>query len=128
MKIVVTGGNEYAKYLIGLLSDARHKVMIIDKDQDFCERVCGVCDVDATLGDPCQEDILREAGIRNYDVIMALGQEDTDNFEICQMCKKVFGIQKAICMVRNPRNVEVFEQLGIDRVMNVPRRLAEMLE
>lgn len=127
MKIVVTGGNECAEFVVGMLSGNKHKVMVIDRDKAFCERVCGAYDVEATLGDPCQEEILKEAGIRNYDVIAALGQEDTDNFEICQMCRKVFGIQKTVCFVRNPRNVEVFEQLGMDQVINVPRLVAAMI-
>lgn len=128
MRIAVTGGNEYADFLMGMLADGRHKVMVIDKDKDFCERVCGAYDVEATLGNPCREEILREAGIRDFDVVVALGQEDTDNFEICQMCKKMFGVRKAVCMVRNPRNVEVFTQLGIDKVMNVPHLIADMIQ
>lgn len=127
MRIAVTGGNEYADFLMGMLAGGRHKVMVIDKDKEFCERVCGAYDVEATLGNPCQEEVLREAGIRDFDVVVALGQEDTDNFEICQMCKKMFGVRKAVCMVKNPRNVEVFAQLGIDQVMNVPRLIADMI-
>ena len=49
--------------------------------------------MNAVLGDPCRQFILEEAGIRNYDVILALGREDTDNFEICQMGRKVLGIK-----------------------------------
>lgn len=127
MRIAVAGSGEYVDFLIRLLSDSRHKVTVIDQDKEFCERICAAYDVDATLGNPCREEILREAGIRNFDVIVALGPEDTDNFEICQMGKKAFGIHRSVCAVKNPRNVEVFEQLGIDRVMNVPRLIAEMI-
>lgn len=84
-------------------------------------------DADVVCGDPCQESILREAGIRDYDVIAALGQKDADNLEICQMAKKVLGMKKAICLVRNPRNVELFEKLGIDTVVNIPRILENFI-
>lgn len=127
MKIAVTGGNEYTEFLAGILTAGRNKVSVIDKDKSFCERICAAYEVNAVMGDPCQECVLAESGIRNYDVIVALGQEDTDNFEICQMGKKVFGIRKAVCLVRNPRNVELFEKLGIDQVVNVPGMIAGML-
>ena len=105
MRIAVTGGNEYTEFFLGILAAGKNRVTVIDRDKEFCERVCGAYDVDAILGDPCQECVLEEAGIRNFDVIVALGPEDTDNFEICQMGKKIFGIRKTLCLVRNPRNV-----------------------
>ena len=121
MKIAVAGSSDYAKILVGLLAARNHKVTVIDKDKEFCEHV------NAVLGDPCRQFILEEAGIRNYDVILALGREDTDNFEICQMCRKVFGVRKAVCVVKNPRNVEVFRQLGMDMVINIPEMIADMI-
>ena len=64
---------------------------MIDPDKAFCEHLCASYNVNAVLGDPCRQFILEEAGIRNFDVILALGREDTDNFEICQMGRKVLG-------------------------------------
>ena len=127
MKIAVTGGSDYADILIGLLTARNHKVTVIDKDKEFCERMCASYDVKAILGNPCQEDVLADAGLKDFDKVAAIGQEDTDNFEICQMCKKVFGIKKAVCVVKNPRNVEVFGQLGMDLVINIPSMIADMI-
>ena len=127
MKIAVTGGNEYTDFLLGILAAGKNRITVIDRDQVFCERVCSAYDVEAIFGDPCEVGVLKDAGIRNFDVIVAMGQEDTDNFEICQMGKKVFGIQRAVCLVRNPRNVELFERLGIDQAVNVSVMIAEML-
>lgn len=127
MKIAITGGNEYTDFLVGMLSARKYKVTVIDQDKDFCEHLCGEYKVNAILGNPCQEAVLGEAGIRGFDVVVAMGQEDTDNFEICQMCKKVFGVSRAVCLVRNPRNVELFGELGIDQVVNVPGIVAGMI-
>ena len=127
MRIAVTGGNEYTELFLGILAAGKNRVTVIDRDKEFCERVCGAYDVDAILGDPCQECVLEEAGIRNFDVIVALGPEDTDNFEICQMGKKIFGIRKTLCLVKNPRNVELFEKLGVDQAVNIPVIIAGML-
>lgn len=79
MKIAVALGGEYADFLIGLLMEKKYKVTVIDPDKAFCEHLCASYNVNAVLGDPCRQFILEEAGIRNYDVILALGREDTDN-------------------------------------------------
>ena len=127
MKIAVAGSSDYAKILVGLLAARNHKVTVIDKDKEFCEHVCASYDVKAILGNPCQEDVLADAGLMDFDMIAAIGTEDTDNFEICQMCRKVFGVRKAVCVVKNPRNVEVFRQLGMDMVINIPEMIADMI-
>ena len=127
MKIAVAGSSDYAKILVGLLAARNHKVTVIDKDKEFCEHVCASYDVKAILGNPCQEDVLADAGLKDFDMIAAIGTEDTDNFEICQMCRKVFGVRKAVCVVKNPRTVEVFRQLGMDMVINIPEMIADMI-
>ena len=43
------------------------------------------------------------------------------------MGKKIFGIRKTLCLVRNPRNVELFEKLGVDQAVNIPVIIAGML-
>ena len=127
MKIAVAGSSDYAKILVGLLAARNHKVTVIDKDKEFCEHVCASYDVKAILGNPCQENVLADAGLKDFDMIAAIGAEDTDNFEICQMCRKVFGVRKAVCVVKNLRNVEVFRQLGMDMVINIPEMIADMI-
>ena len=127
MKIAVAGSSDYAKILVGLLAARNHKVTVIDKDKEFCEHVCASYDVKAILGNPCQENVLADAGLKDFDMIAAIGAEDTDNFEICQMCRKVFGVRKAVGVVKNPRNVEVFRQLGMDMVINIPEMIADMI-
>lgn len=127
MRIAVTGGREYADFLIRILLEKNHKVTVIEPDEAFCEHLASVYDVNVVLGDPCREFILKEAGIRNYDVIMALGSTDADNLEICQMGKKALGIARAVCLVNNPRNTEVFRELGMDQVVNIPMVLADSI-
>ena len=127
MKIAVALGGEYADFLIGLLMEKKYKVTVIDPDKAFCEHLCASYNVNAVLGDPCRQFILEEAGIRNYDVILALGREDTDNFEICQMGRKVLGIKRSVCLVHNPRNAALFEELGVDRAVNLPMILAQAI-
>lgn len=124
MKIAVTGGRIYGEFLIGILTERKHKVTVIEPDEAICEQLSAAYDINVVRGDPCREFIMKEAEIRGYDVIMALGETDADNFEICQMGKKSLDIKKTVCLVNNPGNVDVFKELGIDYVVNVPVILA----
>ena len=109
MKIAVALGGEYADFLIGLLMEKKYKVTVIDPDKAFCEHLCASYNVNAVLGDPCRQFILEEAGIRNYDVILVL------------------GIKRSVCLVHNPRNAALFEELGVDRAVNLPMILAQAI-
>ena len=105
MKIAVALGGEYADFLIGLLMEKKYKVTVIDPDKAFCEHLCASYNVNAVLGDPCRQFILEEAG----------------------MGRKVLGIKRSVCLVHNPRNAALFEELGVDRAVNLPMILAQAI-
>ena len=69
-----------------------------------------------------------EAGVKGYDILIALREKDADNLEICQMAKRLFAIKKTVCTVRNPKNVEIFEMLGVDRAISATYMLAHYIE
>ena len=60
--------------------------------------------------------------------MIALREKDADNLEICQMAKRLFAIKKTVCTVRNPKNVEIFEMLGVDRAISATYMLAHYIE
>lgn len=129
MKIVVAGGRDEADFLIGLLLLGKHKLIAINYDRNYCEHLAMVHEhVSVIYGDPCKEYVMEDAGVRGYDVVIALRDRDADNLEICQMAKRLFGIKKTVCSVRNPKNVEIFELLGVDRAISATYMLAHYIE
>lgn len=128
MKIVVAGGRNEADFLIGMLKIGKHKLIVINEDRSYCEHLSTVHDIPVIFGDPCKEYVLEEAGIRNYDVIISLGERDADNLAVCQMAKRLFAVKKTVCTVNNPKNVELFETLGVDQVISAAYMLAHFIE
>lgn len=128
MKIVVAGGRNEADFLIGLLLLGKHKLIVINEDQMYCERLSAIHNIPVIFGDPCKEYVLEEAELKGYDVMIALGDKDADNLAVCQMAKRLFSIKKTVCTVSNPKNVEVFEILGVDRVISSTYMLAHFIE
>lgn len=129
MKIIVAGGREEADFLIGLLLMKKHKLMAVNGDMEWCEHLAVVHDsISVIYGDPCKEIVMEEAGIRGFDIVIALQEKDADNLEICQMAKRLFDVEKTVCTVKNPKNVEIFQLLGIDRAINVACMAASYIE
>lgn len=129
MKIVVAGGRDEADFLIGLLLMGKHKLTAVNGDRDCCEHLVSVHDnLTVIYGDPCKEYVMEDAGIRSFDIVIALREKDADNLEICQMAKRLFAVKKTVCTVRNPKNVEIFELLGVDRAISATYMLAHYIE
>lgn len=129
MKIVVAGGRDEADFLIGLLMLGKHKLIAVNGDRSYCEHLAAAHDdISVMFGDPCKEYVMEDAGIRGFDIVIALREGDADNLEICQMCKRLFAVKKTVCSVRNPKNVEIFELLGVDRAISATYMLAHYIE
>ncbi len=128
MKIVVAGGREEADFLIGSLLSKKNKVKVINEDKNYSKYLAEKHNISVLNGDSSKEYILEDSDIFNYDVLIALTNNDADNFVTCQIAKKKFNIKKVVCTVTNPINVEVFEKLGINTVISSTYSVAKLLE
>lgn len=128
MKIVIAGGDSKADFIIKLLRDDRHKVVAINEEKSYCEYLATVHNIPIIHGDPCKKHILDNADIKDFDVMIALKEEDADNLEICQMAKKIYNIKKTVCVVSNPHNVEIFKELGVNSPISATYVVANLIE
>ena len=128
MKIVVAGGRQKADFLIGSLLNKNHKLIVINDDLNYCEYLAQNHQMPIVFGEPCKQYVLDEAKINGYDVIIALKPDDADNLEICQSAKRLYGIKKAVCIVSNPKNVDVFKKLGVNTVISATYTIANIIE
>ena len=53
---------------------------------------------------------------------------DPTNLVICQLTKKVYGVDKVFSSVNNPKNVDVFKQLGIDIAISATYLITKVIE
>lgn len=126
MRVVIAGGGEQAQFLVGLLLEKKYKLTVVNADLECCERIAAAFDrVNVIHGDPRREVILDEAGVKGADMVVSLLDKDADNLEVCQMAKRLLEVKKTACTVANPKNVEIFRLLGVDRVVNMACTLAE---
>lgn len=79
-------------------------------------------------GDGTDINLLSEAGAQHADVFIAVTGQDQDNLIACQLAKRNFHVRRTIARVNNPKNIAVFEKLGVDISVSSTSIIAEMIE
>lgn len=127
MKIVIAGGKHEADFVIKALKEEHHHLIVINQDRAFAEYISTSNDVPVFPGDPTKGYCLSDAEAQGADVLLALGNSDTDNYITCITAKRLFNIKKTVAKVRNPKNVEIFKKLGVDSVISSTYLLAQTI-
>lgn len=128
MRIAVAGGREEADFLIGSLLNKKHKVKVINDDVIYSKYLAEKYNITVLKGDSTKEYILEDADISDYDVLIALTNDDADNFVTCLLAKNNFNIKRVVCTVNNPTNVEIFKKLGVNNVISSTYSVAKLIE
>jgi len=127
MKIVIAGGKHEADFIVSKLKKEHHQLIVINQDRDFATYISANNNIDVFPGDPTKAYTLSDAEAKQADVLLALSDNDTDNYITCITAKKLFNIKKTVAKVKNPKNVELFKRLGIDSVISSTYLLAQTI-
>jgi trk system potassium uptake protein TrkA len=128
MRIIIAGGRVEADFVINALVKSHHTLTIINPDLSYAEYLSTKYDVAVFAGDPTKIYVLEDAEIYKSDIFLALSDDDTDNYTMCLAAKNLFKVERVIATVKNPNNVFVFKELGIDRVINATNLLVMNIE
>lgn len=128
MRVAIVGGRSRTDYLMATLAETAEEVVAINNDRAFCEYLASRHDSTVVWGDGTKREILEDAGIAGFDVIVALTGYDADNLAICQVASHFLGIRRQLCIVANPENVGVFRQLGVTAAISGTATLAKAIQ
>ncbi len=127
MYVVIVGGGRIGRHIARDLTEKGHEVTVIERVANRCEQLVASVDVLVIEGDACDVSYLEQAHTDRADVFVATTHEDDDNLVACQLAKIEFGVSRAISRVNTPKNVEIFDTLGIEPVSST-KLLSELLE
>ena len=127
MKVVIAGGDSQAEFIISMFKGKSNELIVINPSREVAETLAKRCRVSVTTGAPWRKFVLEEAGVYDADVFISLCEEDTDNYASCIMAKNVFAAKKTICVVNNPKNVDLYKRLGLDSVISSTYLLAQSI-
>lgn len=101
---------------VSLLEQGYH-VTVINADYEDCLKLAEIKGLTVIHGDGTKPHILDEADAANCDIAIALTSKDADNLVACQVCKKMYGVDKTVSLVGDPNKREFFSLMGVDSVV-----------
>ncbi len=128
MYIIVAGGGKIGYYLIKTLLSYKHKVSVIEPQVELCEKLANELHIPTFNGDATDLDILSQVEVAKADTFIAVTGKDEDNLIACQLAKRNFGVRRTIARVNNPKNIDVFQKLGVDLAVSSTSVIAELIE
>lgn len=129
MRIFIVGGGKLAYYLIKTLTPYKHDITIIELEKEACERIAtDFDDVKVFNGDGTSIHMLMGVDCDDADFYIAVTGKDENNLVGCEIAKKRFRVKTTVARVNNPKNAEMFNRLGIDRVYSSTQILADIIE
>ena len=121
MKIIIVGCGKVGRTITEELSKENHDVTVIDTDITAIHDVTNNFDVMGVVGDGVSYSVLKEAGVDEADLLIAVTTSDEQNLLCCLFAKKA-GNCCTIARVRNPiYNNEINfikKELGLSMVIN----------
>ena len=118
MYIVIVGCSEAGYYLARALVTSGHEVAVVERDRDRHQFLTETLGIVTLLGDGADVETLEKAGAGRADVVVALTGVDATNLVICQTVQHRFRTPRTMTLVKDPKNEPVFEELGVDVVVN----------
>ena len=128
MYVIIVGAGKVGYYLSKALVQEGQEVLIIEKDRKTAELLAEKLGEMVVYGDGCEIRTMTEVGMGRANVVVAVTGDDEDNLVICQMAKQKFGVQRTIARVNDPKNEELFRELGIDQTVSSTRIILNLLE
>lgn len=127
MKIIIAGAGEVGMYLAKMLANEHHEIVVMDTNPERLEDVSTHFDLLTVQGSATSFETLKDAGIKNADLFIAVTHELEVNITACILGKKL-GAKRTIARVDNreyllPINKAHFISLGIDSLV-YPQMLA----
>lgn len=128
MYVIVVGAGKVGYHLAKTLIAEGHEVLLLEKDRKTVETLTDELGELIVHGDGCEIRTMSEVGMGRANVVVAVTGDDEDNLIICQMAKRKFGVPRTIARVNDPKNEELFKELGIDQTVSSTRIIFNLLE
>ena len=123
MKIIIIGAGEVGYNLAKKLSKEGHDVVVVDHNPEKVREIHDSLDVGALLGKGSSPGVLKQAGMEEAELVIAVTDSDEINMVACLIAGTQSKIPKRIARIRNAEytlETRIFdeEHLDIDLCIN----------
>jgi len=118
MKIIIAGAGEVGTHLAKLLARENFDIMLLDEDPTKLKDLEASYDLMTYAGSPTSINALKEAGIVDTDLFVAVTPLESVNMTACMLATNL-GAKRTLARIDNyeyllPENKKFFEKLGVN--------------
>lgn len=122
MKIIIAGAYAIGTHLAKLLSRNDQDTVLIDDDAERLASISGDYDLMTVNASPTSIDALKDAGIADADLFIAVTLDESTNLISCVMAKQL-GAKSTVAKVDkyeylDDKELSFFEKMGITAIIN----------
>lgn len=100
MKVIIVGAGEVGFHIASHLARENKNVVVIDKDPAAIRRVSDNIDVQGIIGSGSSPVVLKEAGIKEAEILLAVTDSDDTNLGACLVSNLISPTTKKLCRIR----------------------------
>lgn len=101
MKVVILGGGQVGYSIARYLAFEENDITIVDQSADLLRRISDKIDIQPVVGFASHPDVLKQAGIENADLLIAVTASDEVNMIACEVAQSIFQVETKIARVRH---------------------------
>ena len=101
MRIVILGAGQVGASVAEALSSEANDITIVDQDRDNLAALADRLDVRTLVGNAAYPSVLREAGLEDADMLVAVTQSDQTNLVACKIARSLFHVPTRIARLRS---------------------------
>lgn len=121
MRVIIVGAGEVGTHLAKLLSREKIDISLMDERADRLAGLDADYDLLTMVGVPTSIRDLREIGVRDVDLFVAVTPSETENMTACLIANQL-GAKKTLARIDNyeyllPENKRFFEQMGLNHLI-----------
>lgn len=114
--VVIVGCGRLGSHLANQLSRDGHSVVVIDKVETTLADLSSDFSGFRIVGDATHLSILREAKVKDADVLIATTHFDNVNLMVAQVARHLFDVPRVLARVFDPKREEIYTSLGIETI------------
>jgi len=112
MNIIILGAGRVGESVAESLVSEQNDITVIDMDPARLRSLEERIDLRGVVGNGIQPSVLREAGAKDADMVIACAANDETNLVVCKVAHDIFNVPSTIARLRSPEFIEGDELLG----------------
>jgi trk system potassium uptake protein TrkA len=133
MNIIILGAGQVGSSVAENLSSEANDITLVDSDAVILNDLSDRMDIQTIVGHASHPDVLKQAGIRDADMLVAVTNSDETNIVACQIAHSLFHTPTKIARVRSQEYLKYEElfndkNLPIDVLISPEQLIAEHIQ